>query len=451
MRLIMVLNYELRLLISNSEFPIHYNVFKTIHPFTERIIMPSTATRLKDFTESIFSEFPWELIIKDWEGNSYSIGLKKKHWRGEPLVFSIKTEAAAKDVLSLNVMRFLERYLDGEVDLEGNLYLLCLLRTHAKIKLSPLSTFMLLASNLSKTYLFQDISRAKENVKSHYDIPQETLNTYLDRVYMSYSCGMFEHPERLSVEELTSIGKGQEDKFDSLEKSQWRKFKDAVDFIAPEKGETLLDIGSGYGGQLAVALESHPFGKVVGWTHSRNQYLEGQKLLSGFDKSRWELNEGDYRQDDRIFDHITSTGMFCHVGPRGLVPYVQNVRKRIKKGGRYMHHGMMEPFSTVPFDSHVGVAFQKKYVWPGFHYFSLKDHVKALEENGFRVLRAVNLTKHYEKTTAAWNERMMANKEIMTKNLGEPTFRAWRVYLAGISGAFSENSILIYRVYTEAV
>jgi cyclopropane-fatty-acyl-phospholipid synthase len=413
--------------------------------------LSSTAIRLKKFTENVFFEFPWELIIKDWEGNAYSLGLKTKHWRNEPLVFHIKTEAAAKDVLSLNVMRFLERFLDGDVDMEGNLYLLPLLRTNAKLSLPAWDTFLLLVSNLSRTFLFQDVSRARANVKSHYDIPQEALNVYLDRVYMSYSCGMFENPERLDVEELTRIGKGKEDKFDSLEKAQWRKFKDAVDFINPKEGETLLDIGCGYSGQLTVALENHPFGKVVGWTHSKNQFLEGRKMLSQFDSTRWELNEGDYRQDNRVFDHITSTGMFCHVGPRGLVPYVQNVRKRIKKGGRYMHHGMMNPYSKIPLDSEIGVAFQKKYVWPGFHWFTLNEHIKALEENGFRVLKAVNLTRHYEKTTAAWNERMMANKETMVKNLGEATFRAWRVYLAGISGSFSENGTLIYRVYCEAV
>ena len=67
--------------------------------------------------------------------------------------------------------------------------------------------------------------------------------------------------------ELTTPGHGRRDTFDSLEKAQWRKFKDAVDFIDPRSGETLLDVGCGYGGQLAVALELYSFGQVVGCTH----------------------------------------------------------------------------------------------------------------------------------------------------------------------------------------
>ena len=410
-----------------------------------------TAVRLKGFVENLLVEFPYEIIFKDWVGNEYSVGLGRRHWRNEPLRIHIKTEAAAKDLLSLRGVRFLERVLDEEVDMEGNFYLLQLVNAYAKLKLSPWDTLNILISNLSKTFLFQDTGRATANVKSHYDIPQETLNIYLDRTYMSYSCGMFENPKHLDVKELTRIGKGKEDKFDSLEKAQWRKFKDAIDFINPSKGETLLDIGCGYGGQLVVALENYPLGKAVGWTSSRNQVVEGRKPLSKFDNKRWELNEGDYRLDNRVFDHIISIGMISHVGPRGLIPYVKNVRERIKKGGRYIHHAIMTCYTKIPMDSHVGVAWSKKYVWPGFHWFTIGEHVKALEENGFEVLKVVSLTDHYEKTTAAWCERFFANKDITKKSLGEPTFRAWQIYLSGVCSGFENHDTQVYRVYCKAV
>ncbi|MBW2999322.1 class I SAM-dependent methyltransferase [Candidatus Woesearchaeota archaeon] len=408
-----------------------------------------TSVRLKEFASELLSEFPWEINIKDWTGKSYSLGLGKKHWRNEPLNIHFKTEAAAKDLLSFRALRFLERFVEGDVDMDGNMYLLPLINKYAKFSLSPWNLFCMLLKN--KAFLFQDVSRSTANVKSHYDIAQEALNVYLDKAYMSYSCGMFENPEHLDVNELLKAGNGKEDNFDSLEKSQWRKFKDAADFISPAKGENLLDIGCGYGGQLVVALENQPFGKVVGWTHSKNQVIEGKKLLSNFDNKKWELNEGDYRLDNKVYDHIASTGMVSHVGPRGLVPYVKNVRKRIKKGGRYVHHSLMRHYSDVPLDGWVGATFNKKYVWPGFHWFTVGDHVKALEENGFKIAKLVSLTKHYQKTTAAWYERMMANKDTMIKNMGEPTFRAWQLYLAGSSASFGMKTIHVYRIYCEAV
>ncbi len=408
-----------------------------------------TASQLQAFLEKALRQFPYEIIITDWQGHSYSLGLKQPHWRGLPLEIHLKTKAPGKDLLALNGMGFLDRFVAGEVDLTGNIYIMAAIRDSMNL---TMPWWRLLPRVLAgRTFLFQNASRASVNVKSHYDIPQEALHCYLDRAYMSYSCGMFEHPERLTVDELLRIGQGQSDDFDSLERAQWRKFRDAADFVHPEMGEALLDVGCGYGGQLRVALESHPFGKVVGWTHSHNQTMEGRRLLQPFDATRWELHEGDYRQDERVFDHITSTGMISHVGPRGLVPYVRQVRRRIKNGGRYVHHALMTPYRTQALDAEIGVAFNKKYVWPGFHWFTIGDHVQALEQNGFEVTRLVNLSPHYAKTTAAWYERMMAHKTIMQEKLGEATLRAWQIYLAATSEGFLRRAVHVYRIYARAV
>ena len=171
----------------------------------------------------------------------------------------------------------------------------------------------------------------------------------------------------------------------------------------------------------------------------------------GVDDHRWELHEGDYREDPRVWDHITSTGMVSHVGPRGLVPYVKQVRKRIKTGGRYLHHALMTSYQPLPIDFNVGIAFNKKYVWPGFHWFPVGEHVRALEKNGFQVDRLVNLSPHYAKTTTAWYERMMAHKEEMLEYMTPATLRAWQVFLAGITGSYLNRDVHVYRLYCVAV
>ena len=407
----------------------------------------SVPAEVRRFIQTSLSRFPWKLIVTDWSGETYDAGGNQAHWCGRPLRLHIKSEAAGRDLLALDGMRFLERFLTGEVDLDGNLYALPSIRINAKLQLKPWH----LLGRAFRHIAFQDAARARVNVKSHYDIPQEVLNVYLDRRYMSYSCGMFEDPERFDLEALRRVGQGASDDFDSLEKAMWRKFKDAADFIAPREGETLLDVGCGYGGQLQVALENHPFGKVVGWTHSRNQASVGAEMLEAFDCDRWELHEGDYREDDRVYDHITSTGMVSHVGPRGLVPYARNVRRRIKTGGRYLHHALMTRHERLPIDFNVGIAFNKKYVWPGFHWFTVGEHMRALEKNGFQIEAARNLTPHYAKTTAAWYERMMDHREVMLDGLGQPTFRAWQVFLAGITGSFLNRHTHVYRLYCTAV
>lgn len=410
-------------------------------------ISAALSEKVGRFVQERLAPLPWPVVVHDAAGRSYRAGGTQAHWYDQPLEVTLRTERAAKTLLAYDALGFLDRFLEGEVDFEGNLYLLSDIKRFARFDLKPLQMLPVLLRHTA----FQDRARARVNVKSHYDIPQEALNLYLDHIYKSYSCALWEEPNRRERDDLLRVGGGASDTFDSLEKAQWRKFKDAVDFVAPRPGETLLDIGCGYGGQLRVALNHHPFGRVVGWTLSANQKREGTKMLAAFPADRWEINEGDYREETRVFDHVTSTGMVCHVGPRGLTPYVRNIRRRIKTGGRYLHHCMMIPHSRLPHDSDVGIVFNKKYVWPGFHWFTPATHVRALERNGFVVTRMLNLSEHYAKTTTAWYERMMAHRAVVTAALGEPTFRAWQVFLAGITGSYLNGQVYLYRVYCEAV
>ena len=404
------------------------------------------ATDFREFVREAFARFPHLIRVVDWTGSHWEAGLGDPHWSGKDLDVHLHREAPARDLYRLDGARFLDRFLEGEVDLEGNLYLISALRKHADLRLKLHRVVGRFLANRA----FQNPWRARVSVKSHCDIPQEALNIYLDRTYMSYSCGMFEDTEQIDLEELKRVGTGESDDFDSLEKAQWRKFKDAIDYVRPTGSDTVLDVGCGYGGQLAVALENYEFAKIVGWTHSANQVNEGRRILAPFNTARWELNEGDYRRYRRVYNHITSTGMISHVGPRGLVPYVTQIRKRIKTGGRYLHHALMARHSRVPIDRNVGIAFNKKYVWHGFHWFSVGEHVRALEMHGFQVDRMTNLSPHYAKTTAAWYERMMEHREVMVDAVGEATTRAWQIFLAGITGSYLSRDVHVYRLYCVA-
>tara|TARA_R110002072_G_scaffold622_4_gene4784 strand:+ start:23860 stop:25092 length:1233 start_codon:yes stop_codon:yes gene_type:complete len=397
-------------------------------------------------SQDIFSDFPWTIELYNPQGDVCILGKQQKHWYPAPLQIKLHSQAAVSDFLKLDAFSLIQRYLQSEVDFEGNFHLLPAIKAFVPVKLNLKQLF---SSYLRNRY-FQNITRARKSVKSHYDIPQRLLEKYLDVRYMAYSCAMFEDAELTDtcLDLLKKSGEGEKDAFDSLEKAQWRKFKDAVDFLAPDPGETLLDVGCGYGGQLEVALASHPFGKVVGWTHSSNQAINGSKMLAAYPREQWELNEGDYREDKRVFNHITSTGMISHVGPGGLTPYVKNIRKRIATDGRYLHHALMADYSSTPLDQQVGVAFNKDYVWPGFHWFTLGEHMRTLEQNGFKVLRMQNLRAHYSKTITAWYERFMQHETEMREQMGEPTFRAWRLYLGGGASSYSGD---VNRLYCVAI
>lgn len=408
------------------------------------------AGKVRRVVQTTLADLPWTVRVHDWTGAHYDAGGQAAHWSGHDALELRITPKAGRDLLGLNAMRFLERFVDGEIEMDGNLYLIADIRKNARLALKPWD----IVRNRLRNRLLESPSRAKESVTSHYDIPEEAL-FYLDRAYRSYSCAMFEDPTDLSKEGLLKVGAGETDDWDSLEKAQWRKFAHAADFLAPAPDETVLDVGCGYPGFLKVLMDRHRCRSVVGWTHSANQVREGQQMLRDYDPARYELNQGDYREDDRQYDHVHSTGMISHVGPpgrnSGLVNYVQQVRRRIRDGGRYVHHSLMTARSDRPLFDQVGPAFNRRYVWPGFYWYTLADHMKALEENGFQVAQVINLSPHYAKTTRAWYERFLADRETFVRHAGEPTFRAWQIFLAGVTASFLNRSVHCYRLLCQAV
>jgi cyclopropane fatty-acyl-phospholipid synthase-like methyltransferase len=74
--------------------------------------------------------------------------------------------------------------------------------------------------------------------------------------------------------------------------------------------------------------------------------------------------------------------------------------------------------------------------------------MRVLEQNGFKLMRMQNLRAQYSKTITAWYERFMLHKEVMQAEMGEPTFRAWRLYLGGGAGIHSGD---VNRLYCVAI
>jgi len=361
-------------------------------------------------------------------------------------VVRLNTQRAFLRLEKLDLLGFLDDFLRGDVDLVGNLYVLSDLKNCVRSDIKAIRAIGSLAANS----WFQSRRRTAQNVRSHYDIPQEVLSTYLDRAYQSYTCAIFDDPSSRPLAELVTIGTGQDDSFDSLERAQSRKFREALELLDISEAQSMLDIGCGYGGLMQEALKAGSHAQMVGWTHSRNQVVAARGRLDS-SLGECEIREGDYRQETRAFDRVASIGMVSHVGPRGLGSYCRNVRERIRKGGLYLHHDLMIEASWLPQNLQVGLVFNKKYVWPGFHWFTLSQHLRALEAAGFRVRRVDDLSEHYAKTTAAWHERLLLHQAVTEPLMGQRSFRAWQIFLAGISGSLDNGGVRDYRLLCEAI
>ena len=116
-------------------------------PWTTRLVGPERvldavvellppADQLRPFMRSVLAGFPWRVEVRDWTGTTWTAGGDTPHWSGEPLVVTLHTEAAGRALLARDVQQFLELYLAGDVDLDGNLYVLSDVRAHAQLGLS---------------------------------------------------------------------------------------------------------------------------------------------------------------------------------------------------------------------------------------------------------------------------------------------------------------------------
>ncbi|MCH7775906.1 MAG: hypothetical protein IH878_05110, partial [Gemmatimonadetes bacterium] len=92
----------------------------TLRRSARLLVAPSdTSAALQEFLESALRDLPWKVVFTDWVGHTYATGGAGAHWSGQHLRVNMKTKAAGRDILRLDGLRFLERFLEGDVDLDG--------------------------------------------------------------------------------------------------------------------------------------------------------------------------------------------------------------------------------------------------------------------------------------------------------------------------------------------
>jgi len=139
--------------------------------------------------------------------------------------------------------------------------------------------------------LTNNIRKSKENTKFHYDIGNNFYRLWLDET-MTYSCAYFKSPE------------------DSLTQAQHNKVDHILRKLKLQPGQTLLDIGCGWGELILTAAKTYQV-KALGITLSSEQYTRVLERIQ---------NEGlqdlvkvqilDYRElRGRTFDRVVSVGM----------------------------------------------------------------------------------------------------------------------------------------------
>lgn len=243
----------------------------------------------------------------------------------------------------------------------------------------------------------------------------------------------------------------------SLEDAQYRKIRRTCERLRLRAGESLLDIGCGWG--TFVAMAARDFGaRATGVTLAAEQVAFGRARIDAYGVTeRAHVEVRDYRALEGKFDKIVSLEMVEHVGIKNLPEYFSKVRSLLADDGLfslqwtgirnlYQPRNPLSAFTLEPEDLIWGL-FMNRHVFPGADAsLPLSRMLRAAEEAGFETVTVERLSAHYVLTLRAWRDLWVKNRAQVIAGYGERWYRLWHFFLHWSALIGEQGSATTYQV-----
>lgn len=356
---------------------------------------------------------------------TYSDGTTEHYGDSEPQFRISFRDDNILDLLQGDMLTsFGEAYMDGRVDVEGDLADLLSLALRSGLMSVTQKTQGLAGTALRVAGKLRSLKHEKENIAHHYDLGNDFFRLWLDES-LTYSCAYFRRAD------------------DPLEQAQRRKIDHSLKKLRLQPDETLLDIGCGWG-SLVIRAAEHYHVKATGITLSEEQHTGANAAIekrSLRDKARVLLADyGAMSEEGKQFDKIVSIGMIEHVGKENLAGFFQTVEKLLKPGGLALLH-LITNVEEGPINHWV-----EKHIFPGGYIPTLPETITHLAARDFRVWDVENLAPHYRLTLDCWSERFERVVPAVLEKFDERFVRMWRLYLRASFAAFREGVVEVHQI-----
>ena len=361
------------------------------------------------------------LTISFADGTSETFG----DGTGKPLHVRFEDARGPLDLMRNPELAFGELWTDGRLTIsDGSIFDLLAMASRNAVRGTPPSWLTAVRRVRDATQSLRPRNlrgRSRNNVAHHYDLDDRLYRLFLDPD-RQYSCAYFETPNA------------------TLEQAQLAKKRHIAAKMLLAPGQTVLDIGCGWGG-MALYLARYCGSDVTGITLSTEQLANATRRADEdgvADRVRFRLE--DYRDTQGPFDRVVSVGMFEHVGLTFYDQYFASVAKLLKPDGVALIHtiarqdgpGTLNPWVT-------------KYIFPGAHIPSLSQIAPAIERAGLFITDIETLHMHYAETLAAWRRNFMARRDEAKALYDERFCRMWEFYLAAAECAFRFEGECIFQ------
>lgn len=367
----------------------------------------------KIFYKTLFKNlFSDTFELKLWDGSSEIYG------EGNPEFKIIFNEPIPKaDIIKDPSLTFGEAYMTKKIDIEGSIQkVIESLYNNQESFLSNSDKY----ANLLRMAT-NSIKNSKKNIEFHYDIGNDFYKLWLDDT-MTYSCGYFKS------------------KSDSLTQAQKNKVDHILKKLNLKEGETLLDIGCGWGELIISAAKKYKV-KAMGITLSSEQLAKvKERIKSEGLEDLIEVELVDYRElKNRTFDKIVSVGMLEHVGQDHLAEYFSNVNNLLNDKGVSLLHCIT---STEVGGNNTWID---KYIFPGGYVPAVRELINCMSDEKFTLIDAENLRLHYGRTLEHWAKNFENALPEIRKTKDETFIRMWRLYLNACAASFNSGNISIHQ------
>lgn len=374
-------------------------------------------TPVHKLLSQLSSQFPdTPFAVHYWTGDTLYYG------QGQP-VFTLILHSleAVKRAVRDSTLGFAEEYMAGNIEIEGDLQALLKFQTASIYDAAQLSFGELLKFVLSTVLTRDTIAGAKKNVSHHYDLGNEFYQLWLDET-LTYTCAYFRTAH------------------DTLEQAQRNKHEHLCRKLRLQPGQTLIDIGCGWGAMMFYAAEHYGV-RCVGYTLSEQQYEWVQREIAERElRDRVSIVLKDYREAEGQFDRFVSIGMFEQVGKPYIPAFFKVVKRLLKPGGTGVLHtiGARCSRSNNP--------WIEKYIFPGGYLPTLGEMIEALNGLDLNTHDVEDLRLHYGETLNHWYRRFNEHAATVAKMYNPEFVRMWRLYLNGSAVQFRYGEAHLYQI-----
>ncbi|WP_333572063.1 cyclopropane-fatty-acyl-phospholipid synthase family protein [Sphingomonas sp.] len=260
---------------------------------------------------------------------------------------------------------------------------------------------------------------SRKNIAFHYDLGNDFYTPWLDPG-MSYSSAIFRDAD------------------EALEAAQDTKLQAILDRTATRPGDTILEIGCGWGSFAELALRRGR--KLHGITLSTEQKAWAEARTAGLEGARFTLT--DYRDVDGQYDAVASIEMAEAVGREFWPAYVSAIARALKPGGRAALQVIT--FDDALFEGYArNVDFIQTYVFPGGMLLRESEFRALAEAEGLEWQERHAFGLDYAETLRRWRARFdaAAAEGLLPPQFDERFVRLWRYYLMYCEGGFRGGGI----------